>query len=149
LAAAHRAGLTDVTWEDHVPQASIEGPCLRFPRQAQFHPLRYVTGLAAAIERCGGRISCDTLADEVAEGDRTIAIRTTSGKTLRADTVVIATNSPVNDRFAMHTKQAPYLTYVIAGLVPKRAVPQALYWDTEDPYHYVRTDRASMMSTIS
>jgi Rieske Fe-S protein len=40
----------------------------------------------------------------------------------------------------MHTKQAPYLTYVIAGLVPKGAVPQALYWDTEDPYHYVRTE---------
>src|SRR5436190_367071 len=38
LAAAHRAGLTDV---ERVARARLEdfdtGPCLRFPRQAQFH----------------------------------------------------------------------------------------------------------------
>ncbi len=140
LAAAHRAGLTDVTWEDRAPHPSIDEPCLRFPRQARFHPLRYVAGLADAIERYGGRIHCNTMAAEIAEGERGVAVRTAGGKTLRADAVVIATNSPVNDRFAMHTKQAPYLTYVIAGHVPKGTVPDALYWDTEDPYHYVRTE---------
>jgi glycine/D-amino acid oxidase-like deaminating enzyme len=140
LAAAHRAGLTNVTWADNVPQSAIAGPCLRFPRQAQFHPLRYVTGLAEAVERYGGRINCGTTAADVLEDPRTIAIRTTSGRTVRADSAVIATNSPINDRFAVHTKQAPYLTYVIAGLVPKGSVTQALFWDTEDPYHYVRTE---------
>ena len=51
---------------------------------------------------------------------------------------MIATNSPINDWLAIHTKQAPYRTYVIAGRVPHRSVPDALYWDTLDPYHYVR-----------
>ena len=48
------------------------------------------------------------------------------------------TNSPINDWVAIHTKQAPYRTYVIAGRVPRGSVPDALYWDTLDPYHYVR-----------
>src|SRR5207245_4429783 len=48
------------------------------------------------------------------------------------------TNSPVNNKMTLHTKQVPDRTYVIAGLVPKASVPDALVWDTCDPYHYVR-----------
>jgi Rieske Fe-S protein len=43
---------------------------------------------------------------------------------------------------AIHTKQAPYMTYVIAVRVPKGTVADALLWDTLDPYHYVRLDKA-------
>jgi len=38
----------------------------------------------------------------------------------------------------MHFKQAPYITFVIGAKVPRGSVPKALYWDTLDPYHYVR-----------
>jgi Rieske Fe-S protein len=50
----------------------------------------------------------------------------------------VATNTPVNDLVAIHTKQAPYVTYVIGVRVPKGSITRALYWDTGDPYHYVR-----------
>src|SRR5207237_607307 len=50
---------------------------------------------------------------------------------------------PGNDLVAIHTKQAPYLTYVVAGRVPRGAVARALYWDTLDPYHYVRLQPAA------
>jgi Rieske Fe-S protein len=52
--------------------------------------------------------------------------------------VVVATNVPVNDRVAIHTKQAPYMTYVIGARVRRGAVPAVLAWDTGDPYHYIR-----------
>jgi Rieske Fe-S protein len=55
-----------------------------------------------------------------------------------ADAVVVATNVPVNDRLAIHTKQAPYMTYVIGARVPRGSVPAVLSWDTGDPYHYLR-----------
>jgi len=55
-----------------------------------------------------------------------------------SEVVVVATNTPVNDRVAIHTKQAPYVTYVIGVRVPKDSVTRALYWDTGDPYHYIR-----------
>src|SRR5205085_2353868 len=45
---------------------------------------------------------------------------------------------PVNDWVAIHTKQAAYRTYVIGMYIPKGSVTKALYWDTPDPYHYVR-----------
>lgn len=57
LDAARRAGLADVSL---LPKAPLDwfnsGPCLCFPNQAQFHPLKYMTALAAAIEQRGGRI---------------------------------------------------------------------------------------------
>ncbi len=51
---------------------------------------------------------------------------------------MIATNSPIVDRYALHTKMAPYRTYAMAFSIKTGALPDALYWDTEDPYHYVR-----------
>jgi Rieske Fe-S protein len=55
-----------------------------------------------------------------------------------AANAVIATNSPIVDRYALHTKMAPYRTYAMAFTTKQGALPDALYWDTEDPYHYVR-----------
>ena len=63
---------------------------------------------------------------------------TADGRTIHADFVVVATNAPITDRFAIHTKQAPYRTYAMAFELPSGALPDALYWDTLDPYHYVR-----------
>jgi Rieske Fe-S protein len=50
----------------------------------------------------------------------------------------VATNSPVNDWVEIHTKQAPYRSFVVGFRVPTGAIARALYWDVEDPYHYVR-----------
>jgi Rieske Fe-S protein len=52
----------------------------------------------------------------------------------------VATNTPVNDLIAIHTKQAPYQTYVIGARIPKGSVTRGLYWDTPDPYHYIRIE---------
>ena len=59
-----------------------------------------------------------------------------------ADAVVVATNSPVNDLVAIHTKQAAYRTFVVGARVKRDSIPQVLLWDTPDPYHYVRLQRA-------
>ena len=138
LAAAHRAGLAGVELLERAPGAPFDtGPCLRFPDQGQFHPVKYLAGLARAIERHGGRIHNGTRAASIADGTPA-TVTTDEGHTIGADAVVVATNSPVNDRVRMHTKQAPYRTYVIGLTVPAGSVPPALYWDSGDPYHYVR-----------
>lgn len=145
LEAAHRAGLKDVALIDSVPIKSFKtGPALHFPHQGQFHILKYVKGLARAIQRDGGRICVQTHAAEI-EGltDHNARIKTSNGVTVKAHAVVVATNSPVNDRFVIHTKQAPYRTYVIGARVPRGRIPHVLLWDTLDPYHYVRVQRMS------
>ena len=138
LEAARRAGLTDVELLARPPLTGLGGvPCLRFPRQGQFHPLKYVAGLTQAIKRLGGRVYTSTHVTGVTGGSRA-TIQTQSGRIVEADAVVMATNTPVNDFVAVHLKQAAYRTYVIGAQIPRGSVPKALYWDTQDPYHYVR-----------
>lgn len=136
--AARRAGLTDVEMVPRAPLSSFDtGRCLRFPRQGQFHPLRYLAGLARAFQQRGGRICTQTHVQGITGGSKA-KVTTSNGPVVTADAVVVATNSPINDRFAIHTKQAPYLTYAIGAPVPQGSVPRALYWDTLEYYHYVR-----------
>lgn len=138
LKAAHRAGLKDVERVERAPLESFHtGPALRFPRQGQFHILKYINGLAAAVKRNGGRIFTQTHAEKI-EGGADAHVETRGGATIRAGAVVVATNSPVNDLVAIHTKQAAYRTYVIGARIPRGSVPTILLWDTLDPYHYVR-----------
>jgi len=140
LKAAHRAGLNDLAMVDRVPISSYDtGKALRFPRQAQFHPLKYLAGLARAIEREGGNIYTQTHAQKTAGGDKAL-VETSRARVVTSDAVVVATNSPVNDRFEIHTKQAAYLTYVIGALVGRGEVERALFWDTPHPYHYIRLE---------
>jgi len=142
LRAAHRAGLTEVEYVHRVPYEGYDfGAALRFPGQGQFHVLKYLAGVAAAFGRLGGRLHTGTHADEI-EGGRPARVRTSDGFTVKAGSVVVATNSPVNDKVAIHTKQAPYRTYVVGARVPAGSVPHVLLWDTPDPYHYVRLQRA-------
>jgi glycine/D-amino acid oxidase-like deaminating enzyme/nitrite reductase/ring-hydroxylating ferredoxin subunit len=137
LEAAHRAGLRGVRLLERAPFPSFDsGPCLRFPDQGQFHPLRYLARIAEAIHHEGSRIFTGSHADRIEGG---IPALVHAGKhVVTADAVVVATNVPVNDRVAIHTKQAPYMTYVIGARVARGSVPQVLSWDTGDPYHYVR-----------
>jgi glycine/D-amino acid oxidase-like deaminating enzyme/nitrite reductase/ring-hydroxylating ferredoxin subunit len=138
LDAAHRAGLHEVELVDRAPPEFWNtGPALRFPRQAQFHPLKYLNGLARAIIRDGGQIFSHAHADQIVDGEP-CQVTTSDGRVITADNIVVATNSPVNDWVILHTKQAAYRTYVIGARVPRGSVPRALYWDTADPYHYVR-----------
>ncbi len=140
-AAASRAGLGEVELLPRAPLAFWDsGPCLRFPRQGQFHPLKFINGLTQAVERAGGRLHTGTRVTEVRGGSPARA-RTANGRTVTAGAVVVATNTPVTNRVFMHTKQAAYSTYVIGVPVPRDAVPLALYWDTAEPYHYVRLQR--------
>jgi glycine/D-amino acid oxidase-like deaminating enzyme/nitrite reductase/ring-hydroxylating ferredoxin subunit len=140
LEAVHKAGLTDIEKVERVPWDSYDtGPALRFPNQAQFHPLKYLAGLAEAIKLKRGRIYTQTHATEI-EGGKQARIDTTGGGVVNAAAVVVATNTPVNDLIAIHTKQAAYQTYVIGARIPKGSVTRGLYWDTPDPYHYIRIE---------
>ena len=144
LDAAHRVGLTDAHW---VPQAPLpafnSGRCLCYPRQGRFHPLKYLSGLTRAALLNGARIYTQTHATTMEggvneNGEPQARVATATGALVYAKYLVIATNTPVNDKVAIHTKQAPYRTYVIGCRVKRGSVPDNLYWDTEDPYHYVR-----------
>ncbi len=136
LAAAQRAGV-DVEMIANAPIADFDtGPCLQFRNQGRVHIYKYLAAVAAAIKKQGGKICTNTHVESI-EGGETATIK--AGEfTVTAGHVVVATNTPINDLVAIHTKQFPYMTYVIGARVRRGSVPDALYWDTLDAYHYVR-----------
>ena len=142
--ATKRAGLSTELLNSVPSVAAEKGKsCLKFSDQAQFHILRYLKGLTDAFIKLGGEIYTQTKA-----GNITTEGATANGFKVKANHIVVATNTPINDWVMMHTKQWPYRTYVIAAKVPKGKLPYALWWDTGDPnskwivkpYHYVRLE---------
>src|SRR5436305_9506178 len=152
LDAALRAGLLEVQRVDRIPigKFTTDG-VLRFPRQAQFHPLKYLNGGARVMIDRGGRIFTGTRVVKVEDGDQ-VSIETSKGHFIKARAAIVATNCPINDRLVIHSKQAPYATYVLTLRVT-REVEHVLLWDTAEtaeeekqvlgpiPYHYVRFAR--------
>jgi glycine/D-amino acid oxidase-like deaminating enzyme/nitrite reductase/ring-hydroxylating ferredoxin subunit len=110
---------------------------LRYSQQATFHPLKYLAGIAEACTKRKVRFFADTPVDEIVEENGAVIAKTARGL-IRAGHAVVATNSSIVDRVALHSKTSPYRTYVVSFAIDRGALPDALYWDTEEPYHYVR-----------
>jgi glycine/D-amino acid oxidase-like deaminating enzyme/nitrite reductase/ring-hydroxylating ferredoxin subunit len=137
LEAAGRAGL-DVSRSDvPLPFPVARGLC--FPNQAEFHPLRYLDALAARIPGDGCHLIEGARVLSVDEGD-VCHVHLENGVTLSAERVVLATHAPLN-RLLLQTKLAHYRSYVVSG--PCSNAPAGLFWDTEDPYHYLRSVETS------
>lgn len=146
--AAHRAGMFGIEMLPSAPGGTLGfGRCARYPRQAEFHPLKYLAGLAKAIQRLGGRIHSDARVLDVKHvSENEFEVSTEAGWMVRSPIVVAATNSPITSLVSIHTKQAAYRSYVMALRIPRGSVPAALYWDTDVPYHYVRVQVARFIS---
>ncbi len=137
LETAHQLGFTQIEKVGRAPLADFDtGECLKFPRQGQFHILKYLTGLAKAIEAGGGKLFSNTRAIEWT-GEDTPQVKTSEGQIIKCRAIALATNYPVMSK--MFAKLPAYRTYAIGVRIPKDSVESLLLWDTADPYVYVRT----------
>jgi glycine/D-amino acid oxidase-like deaminating enzyme/nitrite reductase/ring-hydroxylating ferredoxin subunit len=132
----------DATFVDSVPLMSVPG--IRFDNQARFHPRKYLAGLVGVLQKMGVQIFEHSTADEFSADPLCARV---NGHRVTCDDVVIATHNPlvgvknIVTATVFQTKLALYTSYVVAGRVPAGTVPDALFWDTADPYHYLRLDR--------
>lgn len=139
-ALAHDLGF-DAAFVEDVPFAG--GPGIRFASQARFHPRLYLAGLARAIAAQGGTIFEHSEAGEFCDAPLGVTV---NGRTLTCDDIVIATHNPVVGvshlaaATVFQTKLALYTSYAVAGRAGRGEVPDALYWDTADPYRYLRIE---------
>ncbi len=131
----------DARFMAEVPFAGRPG--VWFSDQARFHPRKYLAGLAAAVRAQGGHIFEHSNAEEFYEEPLRVKA---GGRRVRCTDIVIATHNPLagvasaTSATLFQTKLALYTSYVVGGRVPKGTVPDALFWDTADPYHYLRLD---------
>ena len=132
----------DATFVDEVPLMSVPG--VRFENQARFHPRRYLAGLVGVLQQAGVEIYEHSAAEEFSADPLAVTV---NGHTITCADVVIATHNPLVGvknivmATAFQTKLALYTSYVIGARVPPGSVPDALFWDTADPYQYLRLDR--------
>jgi glycine/D-amino acid oxidase-like deaminating enzyme/nitrite reductase/ring-hydroxylating ferredoxin subunit len=135
LEAAGRAGL---------PVERVDGPDLPYPTagavrldlQLQFHPVKYVRGLAAAVDGDGSHVYEDTRARGVDAGGPG-RVRTARG-TVTADQVVVATHYPMLDRGLYFARLKAERSYCIAARV-RGPLPEGMSINAGSPTRSVRS----------
>ena len=109
---------------------------MRWDDQAQFHPVRYVKGLAETIPGDGCLLF---------ENSRVIdwdphRIATDAGS-VRARHVVMATHLPLGQIGLFYTENYPHMHPVIMGRAEAGRVPPGMYISVETPRHSTRGHR--------
>lgn len=133
----------DATFIDSTPYAGMPG--IRFAEQAKFHPRRYLKGLLNVIRRQGGLVFENTALESVDDGEP-MTVRA-NGRRIRCAYLVIATHNPLLGKKGkliaelFQSKLSLYTSYVLGARLPNGSVPAGLYWDTGDPYQYLRIDQ--------
>jgi glycine/D-amino acid oxidase-like deaminating enzyme/nitrite reductase/ring-hydroxylating ferredoxin subunit len=118
-------------------------PAVRFANQAVFHPLMYLSELAKRIAGDG----CDIFEESEMTGviEEPLAVES-EGFRLQCQKLVLATHVPLTGKVGflsatlMQSKIAAYSSYVIGAEVEKGTVPHADFWDTQNPYYYLRVE---------
>jgi glycine/D-amino acid oxidase-like deaminating enzyme/nitrite reductase/ring-hydroxylating ferredoxin subunit len=132
----------DATYVSSAPYFNL--PAVRFANQAKFHPRKY---LRALVERIPGNRSYVFEKSAVTEFDAEKRRAKANSNWISFDRVVMATNNPlvglasIVSATLLQTKLFLYTSYALGARVPSDTVPEALFWDTRDPYDYLRVDR--------
>jgi glycine/D-amino acid oxidase-like deaminating enzyme/nitrite reductase/ring-hydroxylating ferredoxin subunit len=132
----------DATFVERVPL--VDSPGIRFDNQARLHPLRYLEGLARTLEAMGTRVFEHSAASEFRRDP--LAVKA-NDRWIQCGDIVMATHNPLTGILTtagaalFQTKLALYTSYVLAAQAPRGTLPEGLFWDTADPYQYLRIER--------
>jgi glycine/D-amino acid oxidase-like deaminating enzyme/nitrite reductase/ring-hydroxylating ferredoxin subunit len=121
-------------------------PAMRLELQAKFHPLKYLYGLARALNR---EEQCIFENSEVTEfgSEKNGHWVAANGHKVHAKSVFIATHVPMQGEQGLlgatlfQTKIYPYTSYVIRAELSDPSMQPALLWDRSDPYYYMRIEK--------
>ncbi len=138
LAALARVGLDGAIVVNALARSGTQVTGIKLQNQAQFHILEFLTGVAHGINSMGGKIFNHCHITEIKDGDK-VSLLTNNGRTIEAASVVVATNSPISNWLAIHSKVSAYRTYAFAAQCGE--MTDGLFWDTEEPYHYIRCQK--------
>lgn len=119
-------------------------PGVELPDQAKFHPIKYLGALLKKIPGHGSHVFDHTDAGEITA--KPLAVKVGKEK-IRCSYLVLATHNPLMGNTGtvaaalFQTKLFLYTSYAVGALVPRGSIPEACYWDTQEPYHYLRVDQ--------
>jgi glycine/D-amino acid oxidase-like deaminating enzyme/nitrite reductase/ring-hydroxylating ferredoxin subunit len=140
--AATRLGLP-ASYVDELDLPFPVAGAVRFDDQAEFHPLKYLLGMARVLQGEGCELFEDTMAVSVEHGSP-CQVRTAAGYTVTADHVVMATHMPFLDRGLFFARTHPERSYVVAGRAEGEP-PAGMYLSTESPAHSIRAHGSTLL----
>jgi glycine/D-amino acid oxidase-like deaminating enzyme/nitrite reductase/ring-hydroxylating ferredoxin subunit len=133
FSAAERAGASVERCRAPLPFPSRAGLC--FADQLQLRPLEYLGALVTRLGQTSAKLFEGTAMLDITTRGGLSVIATDNGPTVTTEAVVLATHAPFAN-LTLQLELAQYRSYVVAGRVA--SAPAGLFWDMEDPYHYVR-----------
>jgi glycine/D-amino acid oxidase-like deaminating enzyme/nitrite reductase/ring-hydroxylating ferredoxin subunit len=119
---------------------------VRYDNQAKFHPRKYLIALLRLLSTTRNCQIYEQTDVDTIEGTPLTAT-TKDGHRIHSEHVLVATHVPLQGKArllpatVLQSKLAPYLSYVVGGWVPRGSAEESLFWDTADPYDYLRVDR--------
>jgi len=127
----------------YVERDSRGRPAVEFAHQALFNPLAYLSRLIEAIPGTDCHVFEQSGVTEIVESPLAVRI----GKhTINCRFVVLATHNPMTGTASalstalLQTKLSLYSSYALGALLPSGVLPVGSYWDTADPYRYLRVE---------
>ncbi|HEY0678059.1 MAG TPA: FAD-dependent oxidoreductase [Chitinophagaceae bacterium] len=133
--ASKKAGI-DIDYVNEIPVPIPFEKALVIQNQGQFHPSKYLFGIARAFEAAGGVIVQHCRVEDVTEED-ILTVKTSMGD-IRARHLIYATHIPPGVNL-LHFRCAPYRSYAMSVKLKGDNYPEGLAYDMYDPYHYYRT----------
>ena len=106
---------------------------VRFDEQAEFQPVKYLAGLAEALDREGQTVYEHTRV----VGAKGTGVETEAGQAVVAERVIVATHLPFIDRGLFFARSHPERSYALSVRLDG-PVPQGMYLSTESPAHTLR-----------
>ncbi len=115
-------------------------------QMGRVHCMKYLQRLATDIDGLGGAIFERSHVMGV-EGTSPTSVQVNNDH-LEFDHIVFAVHSNYTDALRIYFQTPAYQSYVITARVRDK-VPDALFWDTSDPYYYVRRYASNDPSVIT
>lgn len=135
LDAYRRVGLP-ASYVEKAPLPFETYGAIRCDDQAEFHPRKYLLGLASTIPGDGSFIFEKTRALDIKEGEPG-RVKTDRGNVIAKD-VVVATHYPISNRGRLYEQMDVYRSYVL-GFTAEDEMERAMFYSAEMPCHYIRT----------
>lgn len=107
---------------------------IEFKDQAKFSATQFVKALVVICKKRGVIIKEHS--------------KVTSLDNIKADWKIVATYEPFNKPLRLYFKKAFYTTYVMQASLPANTIPEGMYEDMHNPYHYFRIDKNSKKSDL-
>lgn len=123
-----------------IPAALPVVAALCFDGQAQFHPVRYLRGLASYLAQ-HAQLFEHTRVTQIKKGIRSV-VRTEAGHTVTAQDVVVATHLPIVQQGMFFTKAYTMSHPMMAAPIDSAHVPDGMFLSTGQASYSFRIDES-------